>query len=123
MLGLVVASRHGTALATPGDRVMLHVGLTLLFATVVVGTEPVQFRLQDHRGAWHTLDEVAERKLVVLAFLGVECPLADRYAPQLGELARTYGTRGVACFGIDANARTPRRRWHVRKSRTCRFPS
>ena len=41
----------------------------------------VSFRLQDHRGAWHTLDEARDRKVVVLAFLGTECPLAEAYAP------------------------------------------
>ena len=32
----------------------------------------VGFRLQDHRGAWHTLGEARDRKFVVLAFLGAE---------------------------------------------------
>ncbi len=63
---------------------------------------PVSFRLQDHRGAWHTLDEARDRK-VVLAFLGTECPLAEAYAPILAELARDFGKRGVAFFGVDSN--------------------
>ena len=63
----------------------------------------VSFRLQDHRGAWHTLDEARDRKVVVLAFLGTECPLAEAYAPRLAELARDFGKRGVAFFGVDAN--------------------
>jgi peroxiredoxin/mono/diheme cytochrome c family protein len=63
----------------------------------------ISFRLQDHRGSWHTLDEVRDRKVVVLAFLGTECPLAEAYAPRLAELAREFDKRGVAFFGIDAN--------------------
>ncbi len=63
----------------------------------------VDFRLQDHRGAWHTLDEARDRKVVVLAFVGTECPLAEAYAPRLAELARDFGKRGVAFFGVDAN--------------------
>jgi thiol-disulfide isomerase/thioredoxin len=63
----------------------------------------VGFRLQDHRGAWHTLDEARDRKVVVLAFLGTECPLAEAYAPRLAEVARDFGKRGVAFFGVDAN--------------------
>ena len=63
----------------------------------------VDFRLQDHRGAWHTLDEARDRKVVVLAFLGTECPLAEAYAPRLAELAGDFGKRGVAFFGVDAN--------------------
>ena len=63
----------------------------------------VGLRLQDHRGAWHTLDEARDRKVVVLAFLGTECPLAEAYAPRLAELARDFGKQGVAFFGVDAN--------------------
>ena len=63
----------------------------------------MQFKLQDFRGAWHELDEVKDRKLVVLAFLGTECPLANIYAPRLAELARGYEKKGVAFFGVDSN--------------------
>ena len=45
---------------------------------------PVEFKLQDFRGAWHQLDEVKDRKLVVLAFLGTECPLVERVRPTAG---------------------------------------
>lgn len=62
------------------------------------------FRLQDHRGAWHTLDEARERKVVVLAFLGIECPLAASYAPKLAEISRDFEEKGVGFFGVDANS-------------------
>ena len=70
-------------------------------ATADVG--PVAFKLQDFRGAWHRLEDVRESKAVVVAFLGVDCPMASLYAPRLAELARTYESKGVAFFGIDAN--------------------
>jgi peroxiredoxin len=84
--------------------------LPLLIATTLAQAgpapdrpEPVAFRLQDHRGAWHSLDEAKGRKLAVIAFLGVDCPLSGAYAPRLAELARTFEGRGVAFFGVDAN--------------------
>ena len=61
------------------------------------------FRLQDHRGAWHSLDEAREKEVVVLAFLGVECPLAQAYAPRLAQVARDFEKRGVVVFGVDSN--------------------
>ena len=61
------------------------------------------FQLQDFRGAIHSLDDVRDRKLVVIAFLGVECPLANQYAPRLAELAGKFEPKGVAFFAIDAN--------------------
>jgi peroxiredoxin len=82
------------------------VGVMALVGLVGPG-EPAQstvgFRLQDHRGAWHTLDEARDRKVVVLAFLGTECPLAEAYAPRLAEVARDFEKRGVGFFGVDAN--------------------
>jgi peroxiredoxin/mono/diheme cytochrome c family protein len=65
--------------------------------------KPVSFKLQDFRGAWHRLDEAGGGKVVVLAFLGTECPLASLYAPRLGELARAYEKEGVAFFAVDSN--------------------
>lgn len=82
------------------------VGVVLLAGLVGAG-EPakptVDFRLQDHRGAWHTLDDARGREVVVLVFLGTECPLAEAYAPRLAEVARDFGKRGVGFFGVDAN--------------------
>jgi peroxiredoxin len=63
----------------------------------------VSFRLQDSRGAWHSSDDVRDRKLIVLAFLGVDCPVAGRYAPTLADLSREFGPKGVAFFAVDAN--------------------
>ena len=65
--------------------------------------KPADFRLQDHRGLWHSLDDARGSKLVVLAFLGTDCPLAQAYAPRLAELARAYEGKGVAFFGVDSN--------------------
>ena len=69
------------------------VGIMVLVGLVGSG-EPekpaVGFRLQDHRGAWHTLDEARDRKAVVLAFIGTECPLAEAYAPRLAEVSRDF---------------------------------
>jgi len=65
--------------------------------------DEVLFRLQDFRGAWHSSDEVRDSKLIVVAFLGVDCPVANRYAPTLADLSREFGPQGVAFFAVDAN--------------------
>jgi peroxiredoxin len=75
-----------------------------LFGSDEPARPPVDFRLQDHRGAWHTLDEARDRKVVVLVFLGTECPLAEVYAPKLAEVARKFEARGVGVFGVDSNS-------------------
>jgi peroxiredoxin/mono/diheme cytochrome c family protein len=78
---------------------------TLAWSPPVLSAEgrPVSFQLQDFRGAWHRLDDVRESKVIVIAFMGTECPLASLYAPRLAELARAYGKKGAVFFGVDSN--------------------
>jgi thiol-disulfide isomerase/thioredoxin len=61
------------------------------------------FRLRDYRGAWHSLGDFAKDKLVVVAFLGAECPLSARYAPRLAALAKEFGSKGVGFLAVDSN--------------------
>jgi peroxiredoxin len=69
-----------------------------------LGRPIAHFTLRDHRGKTHSLSDHADKKLVVVAFLGTGCPLAKLYARRLAELAEAYRSRGVVFLGIDANA-------------------
>ncbi|MGD9647561.1 MAG: redoxin domain-containing protein [Pirellulales bacterium] len=69
----------------------------------VLGRQIENFTLADYRGKEHSLADLADRKLVVLAFLGTECPLAKLYGPRLAELAEQYEPQGVAFLGVDSN--------------------
>jgi peroxiredoxin len=62
-----------------------------------------RFTLPDMHGRDRSLDELANNKLVVVAFLGVECPLARLYAPRLQELSDEYAAKGVAFIAVDSN--------------------
>ena len=65
---------------------------------------PVQnFTLQDYRGKKISLNDFQNSKLVVLAFLGTECPLARLYAGRLEEIATRYGVDRVAVLGLNSN--------------------
>ncbi|MBX3443494.1 MAG: redoxin domain-containing protein [Planctomyces sp.] len=92
---------------------LLSLMLALAGAARVSGAEPAApapasgpqaFSAQDYRGRKYTLDEFADRRLVVVAFLGVECPLAKLYAGRLQTLADEYAERGVAVIGVDSNS-------------------
>jgi peroxiredoxin/mono/diheme cytochrome c family protein len=61
------------------------------------------FTLHDYRGQQVSMSDFSESKLVVLAFLGTECPLAKLYAARLEEIARSYGNDQVAVIGLIAN--------------------
>jgi peroxiredoxin/mono/diheme cytochrome c family protein len=59
--------------------------------------------LSDYRGKSHSLTDYNDSKVVVLAFVGVECPLCKMYGPRLAELAKEYAGKGVTFLGIDSN--------------------
>jgi len=68
-----------------------------------LGRQVADFTLSDYRGKEVSLAEFKDSKAVVLAFLGVECPLARAYAPRLTELAKEFAAKGVTFLVIDAN--------------------
>ncbi|MBT4865414.1 MAG: redoxin domain-containing protein [Planctomycetaceae bacterium] len=68
-----------------------------------IGRTVTEFTLNDYRGKSHALADFKDEKLVVVAVLGTECPLAKLYAPRLAQLHAKYKDRGVAFLGINAN--------------------
>jgi hypothetical protein len=46
-----------------------------------------------------------EGRLLVVAFVGAECPLAELYAGRLAEMAAAFGPRGVGFVGLAPNRR------------------
>ncbi len=72
-------------------------------ATVATADSIDNFALPDHLGKTHQLSDYDDRPLLVVAFLGTECPLAKLYAGRLQAIADEYADRGVAVLGIDSN--------------------
>jgi peroxiredoxin len=68
-----------------------------------VGQRIGSFSARDYRGKEVSLADLADSKLVVVAFLGAECPLAKLYGPRLAELQKEYADKGVAFVGVDSN--------------------
>jgi peroxiredoxin len=71
-------------------------------APSMVGQHVENFRLQDFRGGWHTLAE-QKGKVLIVAFLGIECPLVKVYAPRLVELEKEFASQGVSVLAINPN--------------------
>lgn len=68
-----------------------------------LGQKIENFELRDFRGKSVALDEFKQKRAVVIAFLGTECPLATLYAPRLQQLADRFAEKDVAFLGINAN--------------------
>lgn len=62
-----------------------------------------ELSLKTFRGQPWSLDDVKDSKLVVVAFLGTECPLAKLYGPRLEQLHAKFADKGVAFVGVNAN--------------------
>ncbi len=59
--------------------------------------------LRDCFGKPHPLNALKESKVVVVAFLGTECPLAKLYGPRLQVLSERFQNEGVAFVGVCSN--------------------
>ena len=68
-----------------------------------IGKKIAGFTARDLHGKSVSLADFSDRKAVVVAFLGTECPLAKLYAPRLEELAREFADRGVVVVGVNSN--------------------
>lgn len=68
-----------------------------------VGQTLKSFTLQDYRGRQWSETDFSDSKILVVAFLGTECPLAKLYSPRLQQLANKFKPDGVAFVGVNAN--------------------
>ena len=57
-------------------------------------------RVVDSAGQTHLLGGKSGTKVVVIVFLGPECPISQRYVPELNRLAAGPGTNGVEFYGV-----------------------
>src|SRR5688572_32381643 len=73
-------------------------------APATLGAKPIaEFTLLDHTGAKRSLSQWKDRDVMVVVFLGTECPLAKLYGRRLAELDKTYADRGVQIIGVNSN--------------------
>lgn len=57
-------------------------------------------------GRPHSLAELAEAKVIVVAFLSNVCPFSEDYEDRLNAFAREYAPRGVRVVAINVQAQT-----------------
>jgi peroxiredoxin len=61
------------------------------------------FRLKDNAGKTWALDERKDARVVVVVFIGTQCPINNAYIPRLAELHKQYADKGVQFVAINAN--------------------
>ena len=64
--------------------------------------------LSDATGASHVFGANAATKMIVFVFLGPECPISQRYVPELNRIAAEQKTNLVEFYGVVSGRSTPR---------------
>ena len=82
-------------------RRLIATWMVLVLATTAQGKTIAGCR--DTLGREFSLEALATHPLVVVAFLGLECPLAGVYSERLNELRTQYAAQGVAFVAVSAN--------------------
>src|SRR5579884_956548 len=72
-------------------------------AEASLGRKIANFRLKDTAGKTWALDDLKDRKAIVVLFVGTECPINNAYLPRLAEMQRDYAAKDVQFLAINAN--------------------
>jgi peroxiredoxin len=66
------------------------------------------FELLDANGRKHTAGEWKAARAVAIFFISAECPISNRYAPEINRLVADFSSRGVAFYGAHSDPDTGR---------------
>jgi peroxiredoxin len=73
------------------------------FPAATVGEVVQDFSLSDVRGKTWSLAGADDHPIIVIIFMGTECPLMKLYAPRLARMAAQFKDDGVTFVGINSN--------------------
>lgn len=62
-----------------------------------------EYSLENNYGTAVAFEEFHDKSVVVLAFIGTECPLAKLYGPRLNDIQEEFADEGVVVLGISSN--------------------
>jgi peroxiredoxin len=65
--------------------------------------KPLEFSLLDAAGRRHTTREWKGVRAVVLFFIAAECPISNRYAPEINRLVADYASQRVIFYGVHSD--------------------
>jgi peroxiredoxin len=77
--------------------------LLLLPAALNCAETPLDFKLPDSLGGAHTATEWQHRSAIVLLFISADCPISNRYAPTMNQLAKEYGPGNTSFYAVQSD--------------------
>jgi hypothetical protein len=89
--------------------------VAVLGSAGLAGDEPAAVRVTDPAG--RVVEPLAARgqKATLLFFLTTECPVGNRYAPEIARIVRDYQPRGVTCHAVYAHETAAEVSGHLRE--------
>src|SRR5260370_17684696 len=82
----------------------LLVSVLFLSATAAPASPPLDdIELRDVQGNSHRVGDGHDQQLLVIAFLGNECPLARLYSGRLAEVQREFEPRAMAFTRVNSH--------------------
>lgn len=81
---------------------LLALVVALAFAAAPLTPTPIA--ATDIDGKSWTLLAPAAHQLDLLFFVAADCPISNRYAPEIARICRDYSSRGVRCFMVYPDA-------------------
>jgi peroxiredoxin len=76
--------------------------LTSLFA-IMLFPQAWSFKLADSTGQPHSPQDWQHRSAVVLLFISADCPISNRYAPTINQIASEYGAKNAGFYGVQSD--------------------
>ena len=70
----------------------------LLFFASLFGVSSTAATLEDIDGNQHALPPLSGAKATVVFFVTHDCPISNRYAPEIARICNEYSSRGVGCL-------------------------
>lgn len=71
--------------------------------SISIGDRAEAFKLTDYQGREWQLSDFDNKKVIVISFIGTQCPLAKMYSTRLVELESHYRDQNVAFIAVDPN--------------------
>lgn len=68
--------------------------------------ESMRYSLIDAQGKMRTEAEWQKARAAVFFFIGVECPISNRYAPEINRLAGLYSQKGISFYAVHSDPDT-----------------
>ena len=64
---------------------------------------PLRYQLPDVDGGQHSERDWRQSKAAVFFFIATECPISNRYAPEVNRIVADYGSKGIAFFAVQSD--------------------